>query len=820
MKMGEKEKSAVKDKQNKVFPVKKKPLQKTHQASKHKEEQYKTVFNSCPYGILITTFDQKIIDANESLLKMLGNYTLVELKKISFQGLTPKKWHRKDKNSLKVIMKNGHGTFSKEFIRKDGTFVSVSLACSIINDKKGDRVNVCIFVEEITGRNQSEPQLQKTVDFLNNIIDSSLDSILGTDDLGNIVRANKSLLNLTGFTEEEILGKHTAELSPYEEGTYECTTGQSVDIGEDFFADGTNMSNILFEKGKISNWERYFLRKDNKIVPVEVNTVMLYENSGEFIGAAGIVRDITERRKKELEVKQTKNILESIFASSVDGILGNDSEGFITMANDAVVEMSGYSRGELLGKHSKMLVPKDLKYKERGRLLIETLFEKGAVSGFEYVWKRKDGRLIDVELCMALTKDAEGNIKGGVTTLREITERKKAEQERVQLEKQLKRAEKRETVGALAGGVAHDLNNILSGIVSYPDLLLMKLPDDSALKKPIATIKQSGERAAAIVQDLLTLARRGTTVSEVVNLNSIVSQYIKSPEHERLLEFHPGTTLEINLGKDVLNILGTPVHLSKMIMNLVSNAAEAMPKGGSITLSTQNTYINSVENGFAVLKEADYVVFTVADTGIGISKKDQDKIFEPFYTKKELGRSGSGLGMAVVWGTVEDHHGYIDVKSSKGKGTTFTIYFPATRKKLQGDEQVPVSVDEYRGKGEKILVVDDLVTQRDIASEILSELGYAVDTVSSGEDAIEYMKTHTADLLMLDMIMLPGMNGLETYEKILEHHPDQKAIIASGFSETGLVKKAQGLGVGAFIRKPYTLEKIGLAIKAELGKTL
>jgi CheY-like chemotaxis protein len=257
-----------------------------------------------------------------------------------------------------------------------------------------------------------------------------------------------------------------------------------------------------------------------------------------------------------------------------------------------------------------------------------------------------------------------------------------------------------------------------------------------------------------------------------------------------------------------------------MIMNLISNAAEAMPKGGSITLSTQNTYINSVKNGFAFLKEADYVVLTVADTGIGISKKDQDKIFEPFYTKKELGRSGSGLGMAVVWGTVEDHHGYIDVKSSKGKGTTFTIYFPATRKKLRGDEHMAVSVDEYRGKGEKILVVDDLVTQRDIASEILSELGYAVDTVSSGEDAIEYMKTHTADLLMLDMIMLPGMNGLETYEKILEHHPDQKAIIASGFSETGLVKKAQGLGVGAFIRKPYTLEKIGLAIKAELGKTL
>lgn len=215
------------------------------------------------------------------------------------------------------------------------------------------------------------------------------------------------------------------------------------------------------------------------------------------------------------------------------------------------------------------------------------------------------------------------------------------------------------------------------------------------------------------------------------------------------------------------------------------------------------------------MEEGDYVVLSVSDTGVGISAEDRKRIFEPFYTKKVMGRSGTGLGMAVVWGTVKDHKGYIDIQSIEGKGTTFTLYFPATRKGLAKEKSLP-SVEDYMGKGESVLVVDDVDEQREVGSRILKKLGYSVTSVSSGEEAVDYMKTNSADILILDMIMEPGIDGCETYKRILECHPGQKAIIVSGFSETDRVKEAQRLGAGAYIKKPFLLEKIGLAVRKEL----
>lgn len=397
----------------------------------------------------------------------------------------------------------------------------------------------------------------------------------------------------------------------------------------------------------------------------------------------------------------------------------------------------------------------------------------------------------------------------------DITEAKRAEEEKKKLEAQLVRAQKMEAIGTLAGGVAHDLNNILSGLVSYPELLLLDLPKDSPLRKPILTIKESGQKAAAIVLDLLTLARRGLAVKEVVNLDSIVSEYLTSPEYEKLKDFHPNVTLQTDLETDLLNILGSPVHLSKTVMNLHANAAEAMPDGGTISISTKNRYIDGPIRGYDHVKEGDYVTLKISDTGVGIPSEDIERIFEPFYTKKVMGRSGTGLGMAVVWGTIKDHKGYIDIKSSEGNGTTFTLYFPVTRKDLP-KEKSRLSIEDYMGKGEAILVVDDVEEQRGIASGMLEKLGYSVKSVSSGEGAVDYMKGNSADLLVLDMIMDPGIDGLETYKRILEVNPGQKAIIASGFTETEQVKEAKRLGAGTYIKKPYLIEEIGLAVKAEL----
>ena len=386
--------------------------------------------------------------------------------------------------------------------------------------------------------------------------------------------------------------------------------------------------------------------------------------------------------------------------------------------------------------------------------------------------------------------DKNGKLREVLCIGTDITELKRAGQEKRELEARLQRAQKMEAIGTLAGGVAHDLNNILSGIVSYPELLLMDIPADSPQRKPILTIQKSGERAAAIVQDLLTLARRGVVTTKVVNLNSIISEYLISPEYENLKIYHPNVKITTDFEANLLNILASPVHLSKTVMNLVSNAAEAIPDRGEIIISTENRYVDKFIAGYDEVKEGDYVTLSVSDTGVGIPSQDLERIFEPFYTKKVMGKSGTGLGRAVVWGTIKDHKGYIDVKSTEDKGTKFTLYFPVVRQELPSDKSI-LSFEDIMGKGEYILIVDDIEEQREIASEMLKKLGYSVDSVSSGEEAVDYIKKNSVDLLVLDMIMGPGIDGLDTYKKIRELNPGQKAIIASGFSETERVKEAK-----------------------------
>jgi CheY-like chemotaxis protein len=306
-------------------------------------------------------------------------------------------------------------------------------------------------------------------------------------------------------------------------------------------------------------------------------------------------------------------------------------------------------------------------------------------------------------------------------------------------------------------------------------------------------------------------------VSQVTNLNRIVTEYLQSPEHEKLKKYHPGVRFRLNLAENLLDIMGSPVHLSKTVMNLVSNAAEAIrTDAGRIMLSTRNQYVDRPIRGYDEVEEGDYTVLTVADEGIGIAREDLKRIFEPFYTKKVMGRSGTGLGMAVVWGTVKDHDGYIDVLSIPDRGTTFELYFPVTRE-IPDTQTEGQLADDLMGNGESILVVDDVADQRDIASRILTRLGYQVETVPSGEAAVAYMQTGSPDLVVLDMIMDPGMDGLDTYREILKLHPGQRAIIASGFSENERVREAQRLGARQYIKKPYVLEGIAKAVKNELG---
>jgi PAS domain S-box-containing protein len=517
-------------------------------------------------------------------------------------------------------------------------------------------------------------------------------------------------------------------------------------------------------------------------------------------------------------LEQSENKYRELVETANSIILRIDTQGRITFSNKFAQRFFGYTETEFFNTAAaEIMWPKSRTTRQDFANWIHVLQrdpDRPLVS--ENETKLRNGERVWIAWTYKPIFNDDGLIKEILSIGNDITDLKLADIEKKDLQAQLQRAQKMEAIGTLAGGVAHDLNNILSGIVSYPELLLMDLEQDSPLIKPILTIQKSGEKAAAIVQDLLTLARRGVAATEVVNLNSIVSEYLLSPEHEKLLLDHPDVKVSHHLESNLLNILGSPVHLSKTVMNLVSNAAEAMPEGGHISIRSENRHQDKPLNAFDDIGKGDYVVLTVKDNGIGISPEDIERIFEPFYTKKSMGRSGTGLGMAVVWGTVKDHRGYIDIKSKEGKGTAINLYFPVTRQELDRDDRL-FDLAAIKGNGESILIIDDIAEQRQIASEMLEKLGYRVTTVASGEAAVDYLVNHTVDLIVLDMIMDPGIDGLETYQKILQIRPGQKTIIASGYSESERVKEAQRIGAGTYIKKPYLIEKFGRAVKTELN---
>ena len=444
---------------------------------------------------------------------------------------------------------------------------------------------------------------------------------------------------------------------------------------------------------------------------------------------------------------------------------------------------------------------------------LEKIKTKGFVEGVS-VYFTKAGKEIYIEYRSSLVEPEDGTpyISGSG---RDVTERVLSQRKIKRLQKQVVQSQKMEAMGLMAGGVAHDLNNILSGIVSYPELLLMGLPEDSPLKRPIQTIYESGKRAAEVVEDLLTMARGVAKGKEVLSLNNTVNEYMESLEYRNLANSCTTVRFKTELAADLLSMSGSHSHIRKALMNLVINASEAIEGSGTVTIATLNRYLDEPLKGYRDVQTGEYVMLTVSDDGSGISPEDLERIFEPFYTKKVMGRSGTGLGLAVVWNTVQEHSGYINVETS-GAGTVFELYFPVTRdERISKNEPVPLK--DYLGHGEKILVVDDEEGQREIACNMLTKLGYKPEAVSSGEEAVQYVKESSVDLIVLDMIMPKGMNGRETYQEIIKIRPSQKAVIASGYAKTLEVDFAKKLGAGHYIKKPYTLEKIGVAVKDELN---
>jgi PAS domain S-box-containing protein len=547
------------------------------------------------------------------------------------------------------------------------------------------------------------------------------------------------------------------------------------------------------------------MTKSDDIKWVELNvTLFSWENNPATLC---FISDISTRKQAVEALKESEERHRELVENAVLGIFQVTKGGKFLMVNQRMGSIFGYdSKQDFLGDVDN--IAKLYVNPEERAIILQKIDEKGYIDGLTITFREKSGNPVFCNAYVrSIQRDGGKYIYEGM--LEDVTDKKK-------METQLHQAQKMEAMGLMAGGVAHDLNNILSGIVSYPELLLMDLPEDSPLRKPIKTMQESGMRAADVVEDLLTIARGVATGKEALNLNTLITEYLGSAEYEKLEKTHSFVSCRTELDPELLNMRGSPTHIKKILMNLVTNASEAIEDSGAVTISTVNRYLDEPLKGYEDVHTGEYVMLTVSDNGPGISPKDLDRIFEPFYTKKVMGRSGTGLGLAVVWNSVQDLNGYINVESS-GKGAMFELYFPVTREEVAArDEEAPP--ENYLGHGEKILVVDDEERQREIASGILTRLGYNSETVSSGEEAIEYVKEHPVDLIVLDMVMPKGINGRKTYEEIIKIRPGQKAIIASGYAKTKKVDFAQELGAGKYIKKPYTLAKVGVAVKEELEK--
>ena len=481
----------------------------------------------------------------------------------------------------------------------------------------------------------------------------------------------------------------------------------------------------------------------------------------------------------------------------------------IIHANQAASTLLGYSIEEL-----QQLSTKDLDESCSQQAWQKTLKKMQSSTSFSLTtsYRCKDGTLLPVEIYINYFEYDDKAYH--FAFFHDISHQQ-------EMEKKLNRSMKMEAVGLMAGGVAHDLNNILSGIINYPELILMKLPPESNLRRPVEAILDSGKRAAEVVADMLTVTRGIAATKEMVDVNYFIGTLLDSPEFEALKKRSGLVTLTTSLDPNLLAINCSPTHLRKSLFNLLINAFEAIKERGTITITTCNHFVEEplAENNF--LNRGEYITILIRDTGSGISADDRAHIFEPFYSKKIMGRSGTGLGLTVVWNTIHDHDGEILIESDD-KGTTFTIYLPATRKNIRGktreQESTTTTLEKLQGKQEKILIVDDEKVQRKIAEQLLNSLGYRTQTAASGEEGIELLSQNPVDLVLLDMIMDPGINGRRTYARMTEIRPGLKAVIASGFSENDEVQKALATGPSTFIKKPYTVNQLGEAIQALLKR--
>jgi two-component system cell cycle sensor histidine kinase/response regulator CckA len=435
---------------------------------------------------------------------------------------------------------------------------------------------------------------------------------------------------------------------------------------------------------------------------------------------------------------------------------------------------------------------------------MQEVLRSGGFTSREIWHLHRDGTEFPTLMTGVVIKDADGNSQLLAATTVDITELKR-------LQEHADRGHRLEAAGRIAGQVAHDFNNLLGPLVAYPGIIREELGEGHPVNAYLEPIETAAQQMADINQQLLTLGRRGHYTLEPLNLNEIIRQTLK-----RIQSDHSRLKVVDDLAASLMNISGGVAQLSRVITNLVTNAADAMQCDGTLTVRSENWYADKAQGKYGQIAQGEYVKVTIADTGSGIPEDVMPHVFEPFFTTKKADRKrGSGLGLSVVHAVVEDHHGYVDIDSVVGEGTSIYLYFPITREEVFKDD-----ASSFQGGNESVLVVDDDATQREVTLRLLQKLGYRAETVDCGEVALQRLRSKSFDLLILDMIMPGGFDGADTYKRAKELHPEQRAIIVSGYAESGRVSEAQRIGAGDFVRKPLTLKSLSAAVRRELDRKL
>lgn len=586
---------------------------------------------------------------------------------------------------------------------------------------------------------------------------------------GEIIYVNRQALLLTGYSEQEILGSKMQDFF-----TSDMLEQQPLRMD-------------LLRQGELVKTERMLRQKNGSLVPVEMHSGMM---PGGLLQT--FMRDISSRKQKEQALRDSEKRYRELFEKSDDAILIIEDNHFVD-CNDATIRMLRYkNKEELLDSHPSDLSPDrqpdgSSSYVKANEMM-RIAFERGS-HRFEWDHKRADGEVFPVEVLLtAVSKQGKTRILH--TVWRDISERKQAQEKLLQ-------AQKMESIGNLAGGVAHDFNNMLSGILGYASILKNKENDPRKLKA-IEGIITAAKRSAELTRKLLAFARKGKHLVQAVNLNHVTAEVLELLGRSLDKSIH----LKTSLSADLFTIDADPSQIHQVIMNLCVNGAQAMAKGGTVTVKTRNLMIEGIEN----------VQLEVTDTGDGMDEVTVNRAFEPFFTTKKDGDiKGTGLGLATVYGIVKNHGGTIDIQSKPGKGTVITIHFPrGKRKEAPVKETPPLSVP---GRG-RILVVEDEVVVGDMSRDMLEDLGYSVITAPDGWEGVCIFRERKDEIdgVLLDMKM-PRLDGKKTFEKLKKIDPAVRVLITTGY---GLNEEVQGLldaGAVGLIAKPYKMQDLSCAMK-------